>query len=64
MNGYPRVDKSQDVHLISASEADGVTTIKFTRKHNTCDDKDMVVGVSFVLFVHCVCTTCGHLFHS
>ena len=44
-NGYPRVDKSQDVHLISASEADGVTTIKFTRKHNTCDDKDMVIQV-------------------
>ena len=45
-NGYPSVDKSQDVHLISGSESDGITTIKFTRKHNTCDDEDMVIGVS------------------
>ena len=44
-NGYPVEDTSQDVQLLSGSEVNGVTTIKFTRKHNTCDDKDMVVGV-------------------
>ena len=44
-NGYPVEDPSQDVQLLSGSEVNGVTTIKFTRKHNTCDDKDMVVGV-------------------
>ena len=44
-NGYPVEDSSQDVQLLSGSEVNGVTTIKFTRKHNTCDDKDMVVGV-------------------
>ena len=44
-NEFPAEDDSQDVHLISGSEVNGETTIKFTRKHNTCDDKDMVVGV-------------------
>ena len=46
-NGYPVEDPSQDVQLLSGSEVNGVTTIKFTRKHNTCDDKDMVVGVRY-----------------
>jgi len=39
------MDASQDVTLISGSEANGQTKISFKRKHNTCDDKDMVIGV-------------------
>jgi len=53
-NGYPSVDKSQDVHLISGSESDGVTTIKFTRKHNTCDDEDMVIGTDTLRVIHAI----------
>jgi len=39
-------DKSQDVELISGSEADGITKIRFYRKLVTCDDEDWKINVS------------------
>ena len=35
------------MQLLSGSEVNGTTTTKFTRRHNTCGDKDMIVGVRF-----------------
>jgi len=37
-NGLPSTDGSNDLELISSSEADGITTISFKRKIVTCDD--------------------------
>ena len=45
-NGAPTKDKSQDVELLSATELDGTTTIKFRRKLNTCDkEQDRLITV-------------------
>jgi len=40
-------DKSQDVELISGSEADGITKIRFYRKLVTCDDEDRNIDVRY-----------------
>jgi len=45
-NQLPLVDSSQDVSLVSASEVNGVTSVTFKRKINTCDDEDAVIMVS------------------
>ena len=46
-NGAPVKDVSQDVTLISSTESNGITTISFKRKLNTCDkEKDYVITVS------------------
>ena len=50
---YPPVlDKHQDWFLISAAEANGVTTVRFWRKLTTCDDEDRPIldGTTRVLF--------------
>ena len=50
----PVADKSQDVELISGSEADGITKIRFYRKLVTCDDEDRRIDVSFSITTHAV----------
>ena len=46
-NGAPAKDMSQDVKLLSATESNGVTIVRFKRKLNTCDkEKDNVITVS------------------
>ncbi|KAG4070170.1 hypothetical protein HA402_003860 [Bradysia odoriphaga] len=37
-NGLPKRDDSQDWELLSSSESNGRTQLKFSRKLNTCDD--------------------------
>ena len=45
-NGAPVKDVSQDVKLLSAVEADGVTTVQFKRMIDTCDEeKDNIIMV-------------------
>ncbi|XP_067933220.1 DBH-like monooxygenase protein 1 homolog [Watersipora subatra] len=53
-NGFPTMDISQDVELLSGSEVNGVTTVKFTRKHNTCDDRDMVIGTDTMRVIYAI----------
>jgi hypothetical protein len=36
----PAMDDSQDYKLISGTEKDGKTTLKFSRKIDTCDKND------------------------
>ena len=47
-NGYaqPPLDSSQDYKLISASEANGKTTLEFERKRDTGDKNDVQFTVS------------------
>jgi hypothetical protein len=42
----PVVDSSQDWHLLSGMENNFGTVLKFTRKLDTCDDKDTIITVS------------------
>ena len=45
----PIKDQSQDAELLSATESNGITTVKFRRKLNTCDkEKDRVITVGAV----------------
>jgi len=45
-NTSPIKDHIQDYELISGREEEGVTTIRFKRKWNTCDEvHDMNIGV-------------------
>ena len=48
----PVLDKQQDWFLISAAEANGVTTVRFWRKLNTCDSEDRPIldGTTRVIF--------------
>ncbi|RDD43175.1 DBH-like monooxygenase protein 1-like protein [Trichoplax sp. H2] len=41
--GYstPALDQSQDYNLVSGEETNGMTILKFTRKYNTTDSKDL-----------------------
>ncbi|CAH3166161.1 unnamed protein product [Porites evermanni] len=50
----PESDSSQDYKLISLTETDGKTTMKFERKFDTCDDKDNKIeeGTSKVIFAY------------
>ena len=46
-NGRPFKDDSQNVELLSATESDGTTTIKFQRKLDTCDnEQDNIIMVN------------------
>ena len=45
-NGAPTKDTLQDVELLSATEFNGITTIKFRRKLDTCDEEqDRIITV-------------------
>lgn len=44
-NATPLLDPHQDYILISGSERNGLTTITFKRRWDTCDDNDMVLQV-------------------
>ncbi|KAK3729734.1 hypothetical protein QZH41_011200, partial [Actinostola sp. cb2023] len=48
----PAMDDSQDYKLISGSEKDGKTTLKFSRKLDTCDKNDLKIedGTTRVIF--------------
>ncbi len=52
--GLPIVDASQDSTLIELSEANGITTLHFRRKLNTCDRDDYTIttGTTRVLFAY------------
>ncbi|KAF6023516.1 hypothetical protein EB796_018164 [Bugula neritina] len=51
-NQLPLVDSSQDVSLVSASEVNGVTSVTFKRKINTCDDEDAVIMTSTTRLIY------------
>lgn len=51
-NALPKRDESEDVKLIEAIESNGKTTVSFSRKRNTCDDRDNVFTVR-ILKVNC-----------
>lgn len=40
----PYLDAEQNYHLVSGHERNGYTTIRFMRKWDTCDERDMVLG--------------------
>lgn len=42
----PTMDQSQDYKLISGFEKDGKTTLKFSRKLDTCDKDDLKIEVN------------------
>lgn len=52
--GLPVVDAEQNAELIELSEANGITTLQFRRKLNTCDRDDYVItsGTTRVLFAY------------
>ncbi|XP_077989863.1 DBH-like monooxygenase protein 1 homolog [Glandiceps talaboti] len=43
-NGEPDIDESQDYELLGGMETETHTILKFTRKLETCDDKDRTVA--------------------
>ena len=57
-NGPPLIDASNDLELISSSEADGVTSITFQRKIATCDNDDNIITVSVTIMVNVMCCQC------
>ena len=49
-SGAPVEDKSQDVELISGKKENGISTVVFKRKLNTCDkENDRVIKVSTII---------------
>ena len=48
--GVPEEDQSQDYELISLTEVGGNTTMKFKRKFETCDGKDITIEVRYNFF--------------
>ena len=53
-DGYkrPKCDESQDWHVTSLTENDGMTTMEFYRLRNTSDaEGDNVIGVSCTFFL-------------
>ena len=42
----PAVDSQQNYHLISLTEDSGKTTMKFSRKLDTCDSEDNKIEVN------------------
>ncbi|KAK3703833.1 hypothetical protein QZH41_012443 [Actinostola sp. cb2023] len=45
----PSVDKKQDYKLLEAYEKNGETVLKFTRKYDTCDERDRKIEVSNIM---------------
>jgi len=43
----PEVDSEQNYQLISLTEDSGKTTMKFSRKFDTCDSEDNTIEVSY-----------------
>ncbi|XP_067938987.1 DBH-like monooxygenase protein 1 [Watersipora subatra] len=52
-NSLPTKDASQDVKLLSAVEANGVTTVQFERKLDTCDENgDNIIASSTTRLIY------------
>ncbi|KAJ3378311.1 DBH-like monooxygenase protein 1 [Lobulomyces angularis] len=48
--GYPKLDKSQDLNLISSFHENGELNFHFTRKLKTCDTEDSVIRLDIPLW--------------
>ena len=47
----PAIDDKQDYNLTEAYEQNGTTILKFSRKYDTCDKKDVKIEVMYFLWV-------------
>ncbi|XP_061098639.1 DBH-like monooxygenase protein 2 homolog [Conger conger] len=51
-NSLPLVDKRQSCTLLSLTEGDGQTTMKFRRPMKSCDDEDFLISASLINLIY------------
>ena len=53
----PPLDSEQNWHLTNSTEQNGLTTLKFYRKRNTTDAKDIAIEVNILMITTMICTS-------